>query len=635
MAAFQIFTQPSQQALDTAANVLSGATLTFTLTGTSTPTNAYSDSSLSTPVANPLSANSAGVWAPIFLDPAVTYRIVLKTQAGAVLQTWDPANEQLLTAAAIGALLFPRTGLEIAASTIPINYSRFASPIKDISRYVSDNTGSADVSVELNAAFAAEKNIIIPEGTYKFGSALGGPITLRQGQTITGAGRGDNSLGRTTTITVPTDLAPFISASVCAGIVLDNFCIVGPGMGSSTKTGLEFISAYQCILNRMLISGFNVGWKMRSVSSTSSFLNTASESLIFGSTTNIRAEHDSNALTLRQVTFGGGAAVGLYIVDSNSLNVEGGDAEGCTTCCIDIDASAPLTAGHRIDGTHFEGNPNTAGDIRIGNTALVRGVWIMAKFDPGTLADSGVNAVNCDGLVCYYQLGSGYTGKPFLRKTNLTNEVLVNLGSSSVQNYVQNNFKPNYADSDSLLFSAATNFDAAYADSATYNSYRMKAGSMTAAKNFYGAMDALEVTATGSPGAGSAAYGRAVYVSNAGLNNVRGLLVSGGSLDLTETTVGYSASITFRAGDASTFTITATNGTAFTINAPLNPVRGQPITVRIHNTSGGALGALTWNAIFKMSAWTQPANGFNRSITFEYNGTNWVQVSQTGVDVPN
>jgi hypothetical protein len=93
MNGYQIFTQPSQQALDTAANVLSGATLTFSLTGTSTPTDAFSDPTLTTPVANPLSANAAGVWIPIFLDPTVTYRIVLKTAAGAVLQTWDPANE--------------------------------------------------------------------------------------------------------------------------------------------------------------------------------------------------------------------------------------------------------------------------------------------------------------------------------------------------------------------------------------------------------------------------------------------------------------------------------------------------------------------------------------------------------------
>lgn len=100
-------------------------------------------------------------------------------------------------------------------------------------------------------------------------------------------------------------------------------------------------------------------------------------------------------------------------------------------------------------------------------------------------------------------------------------------------------------------------------------------------------------------------------------------------------TVPYSASMTIDVRNGTEFDITATNGTAFTINAPTNGFDGQTIEVSIINSSGGVLGAVTWNATFKMSAWTQPANGFSRSITFRYNGTNWVQKAQTGVDVPN
>ena len=101
------------------------------------------------------------------------------------------------------------------------------------------------------------------------------------------------------------------------------------------------------------------------------------------------------------------------------------------------------------------------------------------------------------------------------------------------------------------------------------------------------------------------------------------------------TGITYSASMTADCSTANAFVITATNGTAFTINAPTNPFSPQKISIMIRNTSGGALGAATWNAVFKMSAWTQPANGNNRSIEFLYDSTNWVQVSQTGVDVPN
>jgi hypothetical protein len=78
-------------------------------------------------------------------------------------------------------------------------------------------------------------------------------------------------------------------------------------------------------------------------------------------------------------------------------------------------------------------------------------------------------------------------------------------------------------------------------------------------------------------------------------------------------------------------------GVPVTINAPVSPVaNGQTITITVKNTIGGALGTFTWNAIYKMgSAWTNPANGFSRSITFYYDGTNWIEISRSPVDVSN
>ncbi len=96
----------------------------------------------------------------------------------------------------------------------------------------------------------------------------------------------------------------------------------------------------------------------------------------------------------------------------------------------------------------------------------------------------------------------------------------------------------------------------------------------------------------------------------------------------------YSASITINAKLGGVFRILATDAVAFTINAPTNPTLGQRITIRIENGSGGALGAVTWNAIFKMTAWTQPADVFSRSIDFEWNGGNWVESGRTAADVP-
>lgn len=106
----------------------------------------------------------------------------------------------------------------------------------------------------------------------------------------------------------------------------------------------------------------------------------------------------------------------------------------------------------------------------------------------------------------------------------------------------------------------------------------------------------------------------------------------------TPVTVTYSASMTPNASAGRLFVITPTNTTAFTINAPTNtPPSGTTlrISIRIRNGSGGALGTITWDAVFKMAAWTSPANGYSRTISFDWNGTNWVEASRTTADVPN
>ena len=103
----------------------------------------------------------------------------------------------------------------------------------------------------------------------------------------------------------------------------------------------------------------------------------------------------------------------------------------------------------------------------------------------------------------------------------------------------------------------------------------------------------------------------------------------------TSLALAYSATIATTAIRSNLFTITATNGTAFTISNPTDGYSGQVITYVIRNTSGGALGALTFGAAFKASAWTQPATGYSRSISFRYDGTNWVETVRSSADVPN
>jgi len=96
----------------------------------------------------------------------------------------------------------------------------------------------------------------------------------------------------------------------------------------------------------------------------------------------------------------------------------------------------------------------------------------------------------------------------------------------------------------------------------------------------------------------------------------------------------YGVSVTFDMDDGNIVVINATNNVAFAVNAPLNPLTGQQMILVIKNTSGGALGAITFNAVFKMPAFTAPATGFQRSMHFYFDGTNWREVIR-GSDAAN
>lgn len=109
------------------------------------------------------------------------------------------------------------------------------------------------------------------------------------------------------------------------------------------------------------------------------------------------------------------------------------------------------------------------------------------------------------------------------------------------------------------------------------------------------------------------------------------------ALHTSKNNITFSSSMTPDSNLANIFQTFAGNAAAHAINAPTSANIGQQITIRISNVSGGALGVATWNAIYKMAAWVQPANGYGRSITFFYDEATpgWIEISRTTVDIPN
>lgn len=87
-----LFYPSLQQAFDDNGNPLSGAKWKFFLTGTTTPTNVYSDSDLGTSLGATVTANSAGRFVPIYINETIDTRAKLETAAGSVIIDIDPCN---------------------------------------------------------------------------------------------------------------------------------------------------------------------------------------------------------------------------------------------------------------------------------------------------------------------------------------------------------------------------------------------------------------------------------------------------------------------------------------------------------------------------------------------------------------
>ena len=87
-----LLTEPVIRAVNAVGVPISGAQLQFYTTTTTTPTPVYTSSTLGTPLSNPVVSDSGGLFVPIYLDPAVVYRVQLKDGGGVLIRDIDPLN---------------------------------------------------------------------------------------------------------------------------------------------------------------------------------------------------------------------------------------------------------------------------------------------------------------------------------------------------------------------------------------------------------------------------------------------------------------------------------------------------------------------------------------------------------------
>lgn len=159
-----LFIPPSVRAPDANNNSLSGARWYFYLTGTTTGTPVYTTSALTTSHGNYVTADAGGKFAPIYLNPSITYRAILVASGG------DPLTSGIY---------------DVDPYNVPLREG-------SVLDFGADPTGVANSTSAFAAAIAALDTIHWPGGTYKVDA-----VTITANKKITTDGM-DTHLVQTT-----------------------------------------------------------------------------------------------------------------------------------------------------------------------------------------------------------------------------------------------------------------------------------------------------------------------------------------------------------------------------------------------------------------------------------------------------
>jgi hypothetical protein len=128
----QLFNGDRLVALDNNGRVIAGALLYFYQTGTTAPQTVYSDAGATVALANPVPADSGGLFPAIYLSNTNAYKTVLKTSAGVTVRTTDPIN----SAAGASTTFTPQGRLTLASGSPVMTANQSAATAIYYSPYV-------------------------------------------------------------------------------------------------------------------------------------------------------------------------------------------------------------------------------------------------------------------------------------------------------------------------------------------------------------------------------------------------------------------------------------------------------------------------------------------------------------------
>lgn len=277
----QIFHLPRSTAISSNLTLIPGAKVSFFLTTTSTPTNTYQDAARTTPHTNPVVADAAGRLPAIYLDPSIVYRITFTDSADVeIYPAVDPVNDQILSQASLGLMLYPRTAAEIAAGVTPTNY---VYPEGWIDRYGSNTApGTTDmtsaIQTAVNVAHAAYPGGFVygRASTYRTTAAIVYPVTSKnikffceQGAILLCDHTGDGIVDVVTnenygghTFEGWTLQGPNVHYPTAVGYTPTS---VGAGINMSRDATTNIPAEYNPVLRDITIQGFDKGLELQVV----------------------------------------------------------------------------------------------------------------------------------------------------------------------------------------------------------------------------------------------------------------------------------------------------------------------------------------------------------------------------------
>lgn len=155
-----LFYEARAKPLSVVGLIQPGAYYQFYLTGTLSLTNVYADGNLATPLSQTpgsgaTTAAADGRLVPIYMNPAITYRYQLYSATAVLLEDVDPyIPAPTPSQAQIGAVLYPQTALEAAASVTPTNFFDFPPIGVDVRRYGVVGDGTTDDTLAMARAIS-------------------------------------------------------------------------------------------------------------------------------------------------------------------------------------------------------------------------------------------------------------------------------------------------------------------------------------------------------------------------------------------------------------------------------------------------------------------------------------------------